>query len=356
MINVKLTYIISNIAQVGGIERVICENATWFADIFGYDVEVYSLCTSDKDKSYFYLSDKVNLIHGNYHWADCLGAKLIPKIRNFLKKCDSDIIITSNEYISLSAVWCKAFFKGKIIACEHHDYFYKSKKGMLLDLIFLRFADKFVLLKDNDKLYYEEKGLKNCITIPNPLKGSSAQKTDLNAKRFVTLGRMDIVKGYDMLIDAFALVHQKHPDWTLCIVGDGEEKAALVQRATEKGVADFVEMPGFIKNVFSQLEKASVFVLSSRSEGFPMCLLEAMSYGLPCCSYDLPAAKAISGDSALYAESNNVVALAEAMMRFAESSELRKEYSEKAVERVKCFHIDKIAAKWQELFEELIQK
>lgn len=354
----KLTYIVSNIAQVGGIERVVCENATWFADVFGYDVEIYSLCTCDKEKPYFHVSDKVSVLHGSYDWRDCLGKKLFPKIKAFFKKCNADVVITSHEYINLCAVCCKTFFKGKIIACEHHDHLYKSKKGALLDLLFMRFADKFVLLKDNDKLYYEEKGLKNCITIPNPIKENTEQNANLNAKRFVNLGRMTKMKGHDMLIDAFALVHQKYPDWKLCIVGDGEDKNALIQRAAEKGVADFVEMPGFVKNTYEQLENSSVFVLSSRphTEGFPMCLLEAMSCGLPCCSYDLSAARAVLGDAALYAESNNIAALAETMMRFAGSPELRKEYSEKSLQAVKNFHIDKIAAKWQALFEELIQK
>ncbi len=108
-----------------------------------------------------------------------------------------------------------------------------------------------------------------------------------NANRLVLgIGRLEPEKGFDRLIDAFAEAVGDRSDWRLRILGEGSCRSALEQLATRRGVGDQVELPGWVRPVWNELAAATMFVLSSRYEGFPSALLEAMVVGVPSITVD----------------------------------------------------------------------
>jgi len=108
------------------------------------------------------------------------------------------------------------------------------------------------------------------------------------SKFVVGVGRLSKVKGFDMLVRAFSGAAADRPGWKLIILGDGEEKDSILDEVRKTGMEDRVIMPGAVKNTAVILKKCALFVMSSRYEGFPNALCEAMSCGLACISFDCP--------------------------------------------------------------------
>src|SRR5207245_8477381 len=104
----------------------------------------------------------------------------------------------------------------------------------------------------------------------------------------LAMGRLVPQKGFDWLLDAWARVRTDRPDWRLVIAGEGPDRAELASRARRLGVEASVEFPGFDREPYRRMAGAEVFVLSSRYEGFPLVLVEAMGCALPVVAMDCP--------------------------------------------------------------------
>ena len=111
---------------------------------------------------------------------------------------------------------------------------------------------------------------------------------DPGRRLLLAVGRLEPQKGFDLLIDAFAVLAADHAAWTLVIVGEGAERSALEARAARLGLAGVVRMPGHAGNLADWYRRADLFVLSSRYEGFPNVLAEAMAHGCAAVSFDCP--------------------------------------------------------------------
>lgn len=127
--------------------------------------------------------------------------------------------------------------------------------------------------------------------IPNPVgpgfgaAGPAAHRADAPFT-LLAVGRLAPEKGFDTLLDAFERIAGTHPDWNLTIAGEGPLREPLTRAIATRGLAGRVALPGFTRNVRATLRTADLFVLSSRFEGFPNALLEAMAEGLACVSFD----------------------------------------------------------------------
>jgi glycosyltransferase involved in cell wall biosynthesis len=125
---------------------------------------------------------------------------------------------------------------------------------------------------------------------PDPRTPASPRATHAGRPRtLLAVGRLTPEKGFDGLVDAFAQVADHHPEWNLVILGEGRMRGALTRAIAARGLADRIRLPGFDDRVRQAMRRADLFVLSSRFEGFPNALLEAMSEGLACVSFDCEA-------------------------------------------------------------------
>ncbi len=199
--------------------------------------------------------------------------------------------------------------------------------------------------------------------IPNPIGDQFLPPCQLtgptHGHKIVALGRLSPEKGFDLLLRAFAQSTFADPDWTLDIVGEGPERDRLRALADDLGIADRVRLPGVVKDPEKVLRKAHLFVLSSRYEGFPMALLEAMACGLAVVSFDCrsgPREMIQDGVNGLLVPPNDVDALAKAMARMIGAEDERKRLGERAVAVAEKFSLAKVTQMWRSVFDHAVSR
>jgi glycosyltransferase involved in cell wall biosynthesis len=216
--------------------------------------------------------------------------------------------------------------------------------------------DAFAVLTDGAREDYDRhlKGAVKLVRIPNSARELGAP-ADLDAKRVLAAGRLTRQKGFDWLIPAWARVEAKHPDWKLRICGEGNWRERLEAQVAEHGLQN-LEMPGSCADMADQMSNASIFALSSRFEGFPLILCEAMSKGMAPVAFDCPTGPAEmirDGENGLIVPLGDVDAFAAALLRMIEDDELRRRCGPAAAETGRSFKMDAIGPMWDELFREL---
>ena len=169
------------------------------------------------------------------------------------------------------------------------------------------------------------------------------------------VGRLTPQKGFDTLLRAYARCRPHHPDWSLIILGDGAERTRLEALAVDLGIQTAVTFPGHIPDVPSILRGGDLFVLSSRYEGFPNALLDAMTCGLAVISTDCPSGPrhiVRHGIDGLLVERDNVEALAAAMRQLMAAADLRQRLASRAVEVRERFSLPSVMRQWNALLEQ----
>lgn len=216
--------------------------------------------------------------------------------------------------------------------------------------------DRFVVLTHEDKGYWE--GVKNIEVIPNfiTLQDKCA---DMDSKRAIAVGRFSYQKGYERMIMAWKKVSGVHPEWTLDIFGNGEEKEKMRTLVDSLGLKGKVMLNDATGNIGKEYEASSVFILSSRYEGLPMVLLEAMSYGLAIVTYDCKCGpKDIIEDNrnGVLVEEGNVEKLADAIIEVMDDDAKRKMLAENAKEDSRKYSTDCIMKQWMNLFDNIVKE
>jgi glycosyltransferase involved in cell wall biosynthesis len=193
------------------------------------------------------------------------------------------------------------------------------------------------------------------VCMPNGVPELGGRRAQLDSKVVVAAGRMGPQKGFDRLLPVWAKVAQEHPDWELKIWGGGKGIGKLRSQAEELGIADSAHVMGFTNRLHEELSDSSLYVMSSRKEGFPMVLLEAMSVGLPVVSYDCPTGPRDiirEGVDGYVVPDGDGDALAAAMSRLMADADARKAFGAAAVQGAARYDIATIAGRWEELLAE----
>lgn len=192
--------------------------------------------------------------------------------------------------------------------------------------------------------------------IPNAIPDEFPDAASLVSKQVVAVGRLERMKGIDLLIRAFAECGGEFPDWRLRIVGTGRRHGDLEKLARDLQVDTQVVFVGRSRDVAAELQRASLFVLSSRFEPFGIVLIEAMSVGLAIASFDArngPRDILRDGENALVAPTGDVGALADAMKQLMRDEELRRRLGTQAREDAKQYRLSSVTDQWASLFDEL---
>jgi len=214
--------------------------------------------------------------------------------------------------------------------------------------------DALVVLTEADLHAYDLflDGRLRLFRIPNTVRQLGGAKADLGAKTIYAAGRLRDQKGFDLLIQAFAAVSARHPDWQLRLRGTGNRQQRLEALIAELELGEAVSLEGPAPDIGADMSQASLFVLSSRFEGFPLILLEAMSKGMGVISFDCPTGPAeIVEDhrNGLLVPPEDIEGLAQAMLEMIDNEQLRRRCAEAAVESARHHTIDAIGPQWEEL-------
>jgi glycosyltransferase involved in cell wall biosynthesis len=213
--------------------------------------------------------------------------------------------------------------------------------------------DVLAVLTDADKADYEAmlSGRRvRIVRIPNAARQSQRNPAiEERRSTIVAAGRLRRVKGFDLLIDAWSRIEQAWPEWTVDVYGRGPDLAALQADIDRRHMSSRMRLVGPAPDLQQRFEAAGIFVLSSRLEGFPLVLVEAMAAGCPVVSFDCPRGPAeIIRDhvNGTLVRAEDVAALAAAIEELLRSPTLRSAYSRAAAETARSYSLDSIGARW----------
>ncbi|MFC5832736.1 glycosyltransferase family 4 protein [Nonomuraea insulae] len=225
----------------------------------------------------------------------------------------------------------------------------------------LRYYDRFdaitVLTRTNRLEYQRLLPRTPIVQIPNAVHKVDQEPSEQVNPVVVAAGRLVPQKGFDLLIQAFAQVAPEHPEWRLRIFGTGSRKGQLTGLVEQYGLGDQVSLPGRTDRLERELTAASVFALSSRFEGLPMVMIEAMTHALPVVAFDCPTGPKdvlTDGVDGVLVPPRDVDALAAALNRVIADRDLRVRMGQAAVKTSRAYGPEQVMPLWEDLFSELL--
>lgn len=374
----KIVYVTPALYMAGGVERVLTLKANYFAEHFGYDITI--ILTEGKGKPFFYpLSPKINVINLDIHFEELWTCSFLKKIWVYLKKQrlfkkaltaelmrirpDITVSLLRREINFLNDIKDGSRKIGELHVNRANYRNFSTQNVGIVKRLFAKFwshnlvahlhrLDKLVVLTEKDREAWVE--LNNVVAIPDPLSLYPIGISPLTEKRVVAVARYSHEKGIDLLLKAWSIVEKRVSDWRLDVYGDGN-RTPYNQLIEELRIDNSrCVLHGRTDNVEAEYVNSSIFVLSSRFEGFGMVLTEAMACGLPVVSFDCPwGPRSIitDGDDGLLVENGNVEALAGSLTRLMDDADLLQRMAVRGVKNVQRFSVDYIAECWKELFE-----
>lgn len=356
----KILLFLPDISRIGGVERVVANLANGLAADSRYELTILS-CFNENPAPAFPLDPKVRLGSLNtLPYPENPVKKLLWYLRlrqplnRYLQKDPHKIILAEGSYLCsvLGLLKLKGIIK---IGCEHISFNAVSKAQKILRRLVYGRLDRLVVLTETDRAAFAS-FVPQVIHMPNFLPGIPSETADLGSSLIISAGRLAHQKGYDLLIEAFSLVSRKYPEHKLVIYGEGEDRQMLEQRIDIFGLQNQVFLPGSSSDIIAEFKKASVFVMSSRFEGFPMTLLEAMATGLPCISFDCsgPAEMISHQQDGILVKEKDVQALANAIVSLIKDPSKRTLLAKAARRKIEEHYTGShIVRKWKQLFKEL---
>ncbi|MFJ1671356.1 glycosyltransferase [Streptomyces bottropensis] len=262
--------------------------------------------------------------------------------------------------VIVTQVWAMEWVKladtsGLTVIGVSHESFETARRSSRFRRVLTHYRDvdrMLVLTREDADLWIGE-GLNNASYLPNAVPWLPEVPSPRTAKAVVSIGRLSDEKGVDMLLDTWAEVAPRHPDWTLLVYGSGEDEELLRKQCTALGLDDSVSWMGRTHDVPGALRGGSVFALSSRGEGFPLALMEAMAMGVPCVAFDCaPGVHEIvrDGEDGLLVAPGNTGELARRLDLLMTDKALRDRMGDRARENIRRYGTEEILDRWEALF------
>lgn len=323
-----IVYCIPHLYNAGGMERVLTQKVNWLAT---HTQHALTIVTTEQTPqgmavSYFPLDKRVQVIELNINFNADYNAPLLHKLiahrrkqkryRRALEhvltetKADLCISLCGKEIAFLRHLPCRSIaelhfqinHRRQLLEGTHKGWFW-SLLGVIRTRQLIREVkplEQLIVLTEADKEDWLTAGCSNVRCIPNPcsMDGKDIQKKpdSSDKKTIVAVGRLHVEKGFDLLLEAWRRIEARYPQWSLRIVGEGSERKVLETQIQTSGL-QHVQLPGRSNDIASEYVQADAFVLSSRYEGLPLAMMEAMWCGVPCVAFNCPrGARALIGE------------------------------------------------------------
>lgn len=283
------------------------------------------------------------------------------RLFQYLRSVDDGILVGTRAGLNLAI----ARFARPSVIRVGQEHLNMTKYGKELRSAFRRHyprLDIYSTLTEGDATAFREvlgpRG--RVICIPNGVPDVGGVRSSNTSRIVVAAGRLTPQKGFDRLIAAWPQVASRHPDWELRIFGGGKLRRRLQDQIEESGVGDSARLAGYTDELPRKMAEGAFYVLCSRFEGFPMVLLEAMRCGLPIVSFDCPNGPRdliTHGKDGLLVPDGDIDGLAAAIIEMIEVGEDRRpSFGAAALEKSMHYDMAVIAARWERVFEELVDE
>lgn len=376
----KVLYAVEAVNLRGGYDRIIIEKANYLAE---HGCEVI-ICVSSHalSKPFYPISEKVKLVdlnidfHQQYKHSLFIRAYIYKKLMRRYRKMLSNLLIIEHPDIVITTLGREIDFitdidDGSVKVGESHiakeyvrNFHLMEQRGFIYRMLACYWRKKvektagkldvLVLLTQHDADAWT--GIAKTVVIPNSLPFYPSTSSTCDNKQAIYVGRFNEQKGLEYLVDAWAKVYRRHPDWTLHLYGDGEQKNMLENLINDAKLQDVVIIHQPTPQIMDRYLESSIFVLTSRFEGLPMVLIEAMACGLPIVSFNCPWGPADiikNEEDGFLVEYLNTDDEAEKICQLIENPQLRKTMGTNARKNIRRYERDTVMKQWTELFEKL---
>lgn len=373
----KILYCHCSLYNPGGMERVLLNKVKWLSDA-GHEVVVVT--TDQQERPPFYrFPEGVRLIDLGVNYSLDNDMPLYKRIPSYLRKRRlhrrrlTELLMRERPDITVSLYPSESSFipnikdgSRKVLELHFNRYFrlQYGRKGIVglidryrsrQDEKIARRFDSFVVLTEEDKCYWGD--MPDISVIPNAAQ-AMPEVSGCGAKRVIAVGRLDYQKGFDRLIEAWALVKKDKASygWRLDIFGQGEWRDMLEAMIRDKGLVGSAKVNAPTADIAREYAGSSILAMTSHYEGFPMVMIEAMSAGVPVVTFDYkcgPRDIISNGVDGLTVPDGDCQAFADALLRLMSDDTLRKEMGRKATAVVDRYSEPRVMHQWMSLFEKL---
>lgn len=347
-----ILYVIEQMSRIGGMERITADKINWLARQEGIKVTLMFVWKESKQLAY-HIDNSVDICHINAPMVK--GGLTYPyvlwKYNSMVKRLKPDITILSWVTGSLLATFGKN--SGKVVYESHlvsthmtHSWLQQSMQDKV---------DVVVTLTNSDAQNFPKS--KRVEVIPNFTLLKTNKGTDYSQKHCIAVGRLVYQKNYPRMIAIWQQIVKQHPDWTLDIYGDGDERQQIEQCIHKYGVEGSVVLHGNTNNVGEAYLSGSILLMTSHMEGLPLVLLEAMTYGIPAVAFDCPTGPRdviTDGVDGRLIPIHDNSSFIKALSQLMGDASLRQQMGEKARENVARFSCESIMQRWMDMFNSLV--
>jgi glycosyltransferase involved in cell wall biosynthesis len=372
---VRVTFLVQSAHKLGGTERSAITQANALAAA-GHDARLLSVVKA-ADEPAFDIDPRVGVEHlvdltGELpatdralherpsvlvppRWDKQFSALTDVALERGLRALQTDVLVT----VTPALLACAVQLSPDPVVVVHQEHRSSSQRtsGMEPLLVHAPRADVVSLLTPGiaDWLRTELGPVApEIVVVPNPLPQGPTPRSLLDSRTIVTAGRLVMEKQFTKLVEAFGEVADQLPGWRLRILGQGHQRPHLVRETRKRGLWDRVELPGSTTDMASEWARASICALTSRAEGFPLGLQEAMAAGVPCVSFDCASGprEIIHHEvDGLLVAPESIAGMAAALLRLGSDDELRHRLGTGALASSEQYAADAIAQRWLEVFE-----
>ena len=373
----KIVYVYDALALYGGIERILIEKMNYLSQLPNYQIYIITTNQGNHPISFPLLPEVEHIdlnirFHTKYqykllrrlYYSHKLNKRFKKRLKECIDKINPDIIVATTTHFANTIIKLPCNAK-KVIECHAYKNETKESKSYICTKIkkhllkkkekLIKKADALIVLTQNSA--NDWKSIKSAIIIPNIIQKHENVTSSLSNKRVICVGRLEYEKGIDLLIETWKYVTQKHPDWSLDIFGDGSMKQEIIHKINIWNMTNTITIHEPTPQIYNEYSKSSIYVLSSRFEGFGLVLAEAMSCGLPCIAFNCPNGPANiiqDNEDGLLVENGNIKQLSEKICYLIEHENIRKTMGLKAQQNIQRFYPENIMPKWNELFENIV--